>query len=540
MPVPDINLNPDGDYSLLGHLSHKYPVQWQAQSCRLLRSARLVLMPTWAGHDARQHVSRRLLAIITWLDGELSRPFQVVQDGLFIRQITVMGGIRYSVNYLERVVEREFYQNQQWYTYPGSSEELLLPLTRPFWLAGVMENSGLSLPEPEHSPGMTAEVLGTIYDDWDHIEEWLRDTVHTLLNKDPRFQLLREDLHRALQLDPALIELTLRCRINDSGCPSMLYSLVWQHETGLRRVADLCPGLLPLLSSYIQLKKDYIFEAYPFASFRQTLLTDYGLAPATWCYLVQHGSSIFKVLWDYNHRSSRFLVAVSFLQLLQRAFLPALPAPTLLAAFIRIYGDRADDLGGRCNIPGLVIRTIFMEAHERRRQISHEKFMADSIQICQWAETIHPALNKTQIRAGWPYLLRKAREWEQLQLEQVKARDVYWQCAHPVIRLENRVVVPLTTELALLEEGRVMRHCVYRYLAKCIRGDVRFFSIRAPSDGKRLATVGITRNNEGEWRLLDARAFANRPVDQTIINIGMDLANAYPGLACEQDQTEAA
>ena len=85
-------------------------------------------------------------------------------------------------------------------------------------------------------------------------------------------------------------------------------------------------------------------------------------------------------------------------------------------------------------------------------------------------------------------------------------------------------IVPLTDESALLEEGRIMRHCVPGYTRVCQRGSSRIFSIRR--DNKRLATAEISNRN-GRWATVQVRGFRNGPVDDDVKSATQAIATAY-------------
>lgn len=74
---------------------------------------------------------------------------------------------------------------------------------------------------------------------------------------------------------------------------------------------------------------------------------------------------------------------------------------------------------------------------------------------------------------------------------------------------EEFMLVQLRTAAELVNETRVMRHCVYSYAAKCIAGHSSIWSLRRRAEGvtERLLTIEL----DARLRAVQLRGFANRP-----------------------------
>ncbi len=69
---------------------------------------------------------------------------------------------------------------------------------------------------------------------------------------------------------------------------------------------------------------------------------------------------------------------------------------------------------------------------------------------------------------------------------------------------------PITNTWALHKEALEMHHCANGYLARCLDGTWRLFSVLTPA-GKRMATISIERDGL-IWTIDDVRSFANASV----------------------------
>lgn len=87
-------------------------------------------------------------------------------------------------------------------------------------------------------------------------------------------------------------------------------------------------------------------------------------------------------------------------------------------------------------------------------------------------------------------------------------------------------VVPLTTGIALAEEGSEMRHCVAGYVDMCASGESRIFSIR--KTGKRLATLEIgAPRGPMSWQVQQVRGKCNGRVPDEVTAVAKMVAESY-------------
>lgn len=83
----------------------------------------------------------------------------------------------------------------------------------------------------------------------------------------------------------------------------------------------------------------------------------------------------------------------------------------------------------------------------------------------------------------------------------------------------------------LVEEGRLLRHCVSTYAASCARGAYSIWSVEQQEKGER-ASRQLTVAIDDKAQMVEARGYANRKPtesEQRILQIWMTRANLRPG-----------
>ena len=142
--------------------------------------------------------------------------------------------------------------------------------------------------------------------------------------------------------------------------------------------------------------------------------------------------------------------------------------------------------------------------------------------VLDWFIATKPVLDKNQTKRGWNWLEKSSEEWHQIEelygLSEEQINEYpNWSCALTdhnqfwlsVIPPGNLYrVLPLTSPRQLMEESKMMRHCVVTYLDDCIRGYVRIFSVRICSNDARVATAELT-NRTGQWRVTQLKGKHN-------------------------------
>lgn len=85
-------------------------------------------------------------------------------------------------------------------------------------------------------------------------------------------------------------------------------------------------------------------------------------------------------------------------------------------------------------------------------------------------------------------------------------------------------VVPLTDNVQLQEESKIMNNCVSGYTRGCVAGPSRIFSVQ--KDGRRVATGQITMTS-GQWRETQTRGWKNSDVPDEVVRAMVHTAKQY-------------
>lgn len=102
-----------------------------------------------------------------------------------------------------------------------------------------------------------------------------------------------------------------------------------------------------------------------------------------------------------------------------------------------------------------------------------------------------------------------------------------WSALCEAFSLGDIDVLPLTSSVALVLEGRRMQHCVGNYAPVCLRQGHRIFSLRYAPDDSAIATAEFAPGHAG-WRLLQLRG----PRNEQLLRNG-EVAEPYADVISE-------
>ena len=336
---------------------------------------------------------------------------------------------------------------------------------------------------------------------------------------------------------------------------------VWIAERAYKR-RDLQPGLL--------------------GTVREEWMHEHGLTPAGWRYLCRLPESAVAMLWWWHcggaHESSgacRKSIAVLFNALAERQS-PVPPNTWLLEAAREIARGEEPDWGGNCannfieRASPSYSRFLSLAARAAiaaRRGGTLKAFLAqEHLLTWDWFR-VAGARHCRLRRAGqlfsefipdgtqWSAIQRRQRQWH-MDVERRAAeehamsrrddllarrarRRARWESALAacVMDLNGEAisVTPLTSGLALVLEGRRMRHCVGSYVESCRRGASRIFHLESGTSGARgttgarateQATVEIS-NIGGRWQVRQVFGPENEDVCQALRAAAKEVARRY-------------
>lgn len=117
--------------------------------------------------------------------------------------------------------------------------------------------------------------------------------------------------------------------------------------------------------------------------------------------------------------------------------------------------------------------------------------------------------------ATWDAIMRAQEEWHRQQILKIPAEEVEWPSLLPEFSTKTAVARELTTTLELIEEGKLMNHCVGGYSSYCVSGRTRIFSITL-ADGKARSTLQVNLQPSGIWKMTQHYGYGNQHVHQSL------------------------
>jgi hypothetical protein len=142
--------------------------------------------------------------------------------------------------------------------------------------------------------------------------------------------------------------------------------------------------------------------------------------------------------------------------------------------------------------------------------------------------------------ATWASIVRVQQEWHASRAERERVRleadrvfflehrarqdAICWDSRVGAFEMDGIHVIPLTTGLALREEGEQMAHCVGDYIEECQAGTSRIFHLTREAER---ATLELTKNQRREWRVSQVFGPSNDEVSKQIAAAARVLAKRY-------------
>jgi hypothetical protein len=455
-----------------------------------------------------------------------------VQDNGRVRDVVVFDTLVYRFDRQMKTITAGFLQDGR-FVENGWDVGLLHPLASYWWLLPVISARGLSEVKAQKDLFITDELM-------QQRDKWLADTAYALLKNNPRFVKLRREIRKALSLDMdrELTRLALLVRnYPQREVSNHYYSVLWQHEDDLRHVRRICPKAAPLMAvAMIERRGDFSRE--PLAALRNLLSGNGHLPPALWKCVISQGAEMFRAAWScISAGGSRITAAANYLQFLSRIEVKVSPPFQTVWVFLRHFSEFAH--------PGWVLdskRYIFQIAFKEASRLSQadvtDAFIENFMLVCRWAVEEYPQLDRQQRKAGWPWVLKQAREWDKKKIYLACHADAEWVCPVPMIEYEQYVIYALGNAEVLVDEALAMRHCAEDYIEAIEDGEYRLFSVRKRKTMEAVATLSLSFNPPVGlfWLVHQIKGFANQPLEPQLYELGLHIMRLHnaPLLALER------
>jgi hypothetical protein len=195
------------------------------------------------------------------------------------------------------------------------------------------------------------------------------------------------------------------------------------------------------------------------------------------------------------------------------------------------YDDDKEQFRFRgANFDRVSFRLLLEEAERRMKCGTLQQFAeGELVDVVTMLSFEPPMMDTNRTKAGWPWLVKQAREWRALNEQYKSLRlSVCWESLLGPVEIAGWRVEPLTDAWAVRRLSIQQRNCAHSYIERCVRGRVRLFVLRNRC-GKVVATLGIERQAD-LWKLFDIRGFANAPVEADMRDAGNEVARRYTQL----------
>lgn len=350
---------------------------------------------------------------------------------------------------------------------------------------------------------------------------------------------LRHAVRAALALDPEVLDLARHSRVNAHyrAVTDTHYNRVVTHLADYRQVRADNPNLLWLLALAQAENIDLPRGGERLARLRAKILSDFSLPPSAWRHLANGRRRDFRLVLDWlgphaqpNGRWYELREWLRVLVALERQRPVPFPVQRLfLHDAYRVDSGRHSLLFRGAAMPIATLRAVLGEAEAQLARGTLRTFAEDDLpDVLAWLGDAEPPLDEGQQKAGWPYLLRHARDWKHDRALRENADRQSWVSMIREHSADGLTVRPITDVWQLHREALGMRNCTNVYLADCMAGTVRLFAVLNVS-GKQVGTVGLTRQGR-QWKVLDVRGFANAAPQPAVRSLADTLAARYTTL----------
>ena len=463
-------------------------------------------------------------------------PLMVSDDGI-TRTVTVMQSIRYGYNRRDKAFFANLREeNGGWRHVPESDPNVVIFdtfLPHRVWRRRIRYTLQASL----HDTLLRMVKQDVIYlhnDHWHRLVRLCQEIVDRawsglgmrgrLIAKLPTKQVRRR-VRDLLGIDAQVLALARAARFRGSqhAIEQKWLSFVWQHYDILSRIRRQTPTLLRPVAQYMFQYPWNPAEDPTRACVRNMIVN--GMSKRSYRLLAKHADRPFREVLRRFSTGYALDALVLALSLAETGHDAEVPRPWFYRVTFDEFGRSMSPAAIR-NRLAVVPQRVFGEARRRlARAPGHDELHEVALAyrgIVNWFVTCEP---EGQEAANWQRWLELAAEAEARHRASIDTTT--WPCAIEELWMPEGEVLALTTPLALFEEGRALRHCVYSYIGKCEGGQVRLFAARLQHRGRQeRATIGLRHEADG-WKLWDIRGACNRRMGGHWIALARQVAEAY-------------
>ena len=257
----------------------------------------------------------------------------------------------------------------------------------------------------------------------------------------------------------------------------------------------------------------------------------HGLNPRSWRACTRIPPEIIQAMTRHGHHQP----ATHVMNVIAEA--GAIPGPGIAewaVNLIKRTDSRMDERNSRSPNSSAALLLIFRESQARPDE--QDNILRETHNILDFVHDAdrqgNPITSRTFAR-----LSRRSNEWHRMierqamdrqAMEQLTGRDpqenLVWDSLLETSHVGEYRIIPLTSQIDLLQEGAEMRHCSATYGKRCAAGGHRLFSIR--KGGRRVATMEIVLQGNA-WKTSQVSGRRNSDPAENILRAAGKIAQAY-------------
>lgn len=319
---------------------------------------------------------------------------------------------------------------------------------------------------------------------------------------------MRRRVAAALALDADAVRIARRViEVRAAGAAGRMsaYNAVVRHLQAFKMLERELPQAIPLYAAFVE-RQDFPRHGEPAQALR-AFLRLHDLSPRLWRLIASAGPRLALPLRDF-YIGDAGTAMLDYLRIADALGLRREPPAWLMWAILSRVGNPASRY--QAHWPELR-RVASLFGHAARVCVDVRPAPVDDLpHVLEWLAEERPQLDKLQRRAGWLWLVGRAREWMALRRLEIEAEAVSW--STPFVRMPMGAyeMVALRSVRELWDEARAMHHCVDGYAARCAAGDVLVVAVRSGSNPDRRVATALFERKSGRWELDQVRSVANR------------------------------
>lgn len=473
-------------------------------------------VPAWQPAKDLAHLHIPVIVASLWqrLLAAVREPAQVgIVDGRRVVQVlgtarlTCESGSAFSVK-VRRCVDGAM----QWVEVPPAEIVVTALPARWIWLGLVRQAAVVELARHlrrDGEPANTAEL--------DRYAVALFDHFRRALVRHADLRVMRQRVSAALALNPDALRIAHRLMnlLPDSGMVRLsYYNTVIRNLEAFKALEREAPQLIPLYSAVVD--RPDVDQAVPPAQALRAHLMSADLTPRTWRLVLKAGPRLLLPVRDFYKGEARTAM-LDYLRILEALGLDREPSSALIWGILNRFANPGwrfeRHIGQIRHVAdqfGHAARTFIRLASPAARE-------QDLAAVLEWMERAKPKLDKSQRRAGWPWLLKNAEAWLSRQRLVLESKGDRWQLPFAKMTIGTCVLQPIDSATGLWDEGRAMHHCVFDYANSCAKGAALIVSARSDADHSRRLATALFAFDGSRWRCEQVRGPLNRDPDQRAV-----------------------